>query len=226
MTNQYFQVSSSQMISRSKEDHQRRPGRAQRAQPAQKFVHQAQCGLAVALRQQTVHKRSRPDRKISPDTSPPAGKPTALQRMQPYPTAQPSGCCQQSPRIGSQASQLRQVQEDECQHDHPIEDALHDDGRQRGRDGHRLPCFLRKSARSTSRPAPGRYCCPYSRWLRWGTSSAWAQILHRAEQIMPAPGAHPHCYKVNRNTGQQPGVVSPTQRISQVFQSQPAQCEV
>jgi hypothetical protein len=105
-----------------------------------------------------------------------------------------------------QAGQLGQVEEHEPQHHHPVEDALHDDGRQRSRDRHAL--FAAQHHRPDDFTGTRRIdVIPGIANGHDGEHGAGGDGFERAQQVMPAPGARPHRHKIHRHAGDDPQVV-------------------
>ncbi len=109
--------------------------RAQRGQPAQEAIGEPEDFLRVRSGEQPAGRYRRPAAKLRSGNMAATRKTASAPRKTPVPINARVRISADEAGTGGQAGQLGQVDKDKAQHDHPVEDALDDDRRQRGRDG-------------------------------------------------------------------------------------------
>ena len=182
---------------RGQEDHQDVEGRTQRGQPVQELVHDAGSTFTQAGGQQVVD-------EPGPDAQGQLWEHGSQQKDHQCahegsrtPQGQGLDIADEARFRTGQFCQLGQVDEDKGQHDHPVKDALHDDGSQRSGDGHALPALEDDSPQHF--PGPGRVdVVAHITDGGDGEHGAGGDLLDRAEQVMPAPGPDPDPDEVDR----------------------------
>jgi hypothetical protein len=120
-------------------------------------------------------------------------------------------------RIVRQARQFGQVEEDESQHHHPIEDALDHNRRQRGRN--RDPVASFEDHRSQYLTGACRVdIIPHVSDSGDGEQFAAGDFLQWRQQIVPAPGAQHDRQEVQPDPRDQPSILCRLQCLPECLQ--------
>ena len=116
------------------------------------------------------------------------------------------------PQPVRQRFEPRQRDQHEQQHDHAVEQALDDHGRERGGHRHAGALFQHVGAQHLART--GRIDVVAHVADRHDRKQhAQRDGLDRAQHVVPAPGARQHCQKVRQDAGDDPEIIRVAERV-------------